>query len=185
MVARLRQLDIKVKSIAEDERCVIPKGGPLPVIRQRVIGIGGTVGMVHPSTGYMVARTLAAAPIVANSKVQYLVSGKDTAVGDELSAQVSKDLWLIQRRRQQEFCFGMDILLKLDLQGTIRFFDTFFDLKPRYWHGFLSSRLFLPELIVFGLVLFGHVSNTSRLEIMAKGTLPLVNMITNLAQDRD
>ncbi|GAB2295588.1 Lycopene beta cyclase, chloroplastic/chromoplastic [Dionaea muscipula] len=187
MVARLRHLDIKVKSIEEDERCVIPMGGPLPVIPQRVIGIGGTAGMVHPSTGYMVARTLAAAPIVANSIVQSLGSGRHAlALGDELSAQVWKDLWPIQRRRQREFfCFGMDILLKLDLQGTRRFFDAFFDLEPRYWHGFLSSRLFLPELIVFGLVLFGHASNTSRLEIMAKGTLPLVNMITNLVQDRD
>ncbi|KAL9260290.1 Lycopene beta cyclase, chloroplastic-like protein [Drosera capensis] len=185
MEARLRHLGINIKSIEEDERCVIPMGGPLPIIPQRVVGIGGTAGMVHPSTGYMVARTLAAAPIVANSIVQYLGSG-GTQLGDDLSDQVWRDLWPIQRRRQREFfCFGMDILLKLDLQGTRRFFDAFFDLEPRYWHGFLSSRLFLPELIVFGLALFGHASNTSRLEIMAKGTVPLVSMIGNLIKDRE
>ena len=185
MVARLRHLGIKVKSIEEDERCVIPMGGPLPVLPQRVVGIGGTAGMVHPSTGYMVARTLAAAPIVANSIVQYLGSSR-TFLGDELSSEVWRDLWPIERRRQREFfCFGMDILLKLDLQGTRRFFDAFFDLEPRYWHGFLSSRLFLPELIFFGLSLFSHASNTSRIEIMSKGTLPLVNMINNLIQDKD
>ncbi|CAA6670704.1 unnamed protein product [Spirodela intermedia] len=151
MVARLRHLGIRVKSIEEDERCVIPMGGPLPVLPQRVLGIGGTAGMVHPSTGYMVARTLAAAPVVASSI----------------------ELWPIERRRQREFfCFGMDILLKLDLQGTRRFFDAFFDLEPRYWHGFLSSRLFLPELVFFGLSLFSQASNVSKLEIMAKGTLP-------------
>ncbi|KAL5995199.1 Lycopene beta cyclase, chloroplastic [Asimina triloba] len=183
MEARLKHLGIKVKSIEEDERCVIPMGGPLPVLPQRVVGIGGTAGMVHPSTGYMVARTLAAAPIVANSIVHYLGSGQ-AASGNELSAQVWKDLWPIQRRRQREFfCFGMDILLKLDLEGTRRFFDAFFDLEPHYWHGFLSSRLFLPELVFFGLSLFSHASNTSRLEIMAKGTLPLINLITNLSQD--
>ncbi|KAJ4970631.1 hypothetical protein NE237_003730 [Protea cynaroides] len=185
MVARLRHMGIKVKSIEEDEKCVIPMGGPLPVLPQRVVGIGGTAGMVHPSTGYMVARTLAAAPVVANSIVQYLGSEKVIS-GDDLSAEVWKDLWPIKRRRQREFfCFGMDVLLKLDLQGTRRFFDAFFDLEPRYWHGFLSSRLFLPELLFFGLSLFSHASNTSRIEIMAKGTVPLVNMIGNLVQDKD
>ena len=83
------------------------------------------------------------------------------------------------------FCFGMDILLKLDLPATRRFFDAFFNLEPHYWHGFLSYRLFLPELVLFGLSLFSHASNTSRLEIMAKGTLPLVNMANNLIQDKD
>ncbi|KNA12843.1 hypothetical protein SOVF_121950 [Spinacia oleracea] len=182
MEARLRHLGIKVKSIEEDERCVIPMGGPLPVIPQRVVGIGGTAGMVHPSTGYMVARTLAAAPIVASAIVQYLGSGSPS----ELSAGVWKDLWPIERRRQREFfCFGMDILLKLDLPGTRKFFDAFFDLEPRYWHGFLSSRLYLPELIFFGLSLFGHASNSSRLEIMTKGTLPLINMVNNLVKDKE
>lgn len=185
MVARLKHLGIKVKSIEEDERCVIPMGGPLPVIPQRVVGIGGTAGMVHPSTGYMVARTLAAAPVVANAIVQYL--GKEKSLlGVELSTEVWRDLWPIERRRQREFfCFGMDILLKLDLPATRRFFDAFFDLEPRYWHGFLSSRLFLPELILFGLSLFSHATNTSRIEIMTKGTVPLVNMINNLVQDRE
>nr|AKO73675.1 lycopene beta-cyclase [Lycium chinense] len=185
MVARLSHLGIKVKSIEEDERCVIPMGGPLPVLPQRVIGIGGTAGMVHPSTGYMVARTLAAAPIVAKAIIQYLGSEKNH-LGNELSASVWKDLWPIERRRQREFfCFGMDVLLKLDLPATRRFFDAFFDLEPRYWHGFLSSRLFLPELMFFGLSLFSHASNTSRIEIMTKGTLPLVNMINNLLQDSE
>lgn len=185
MVARLRHLGIQVKSIEEDEYCVIPMGGPLPVLPQRVVGIGGTAGMVHPSTGYMVARTLAAAPIVANSIVRYLNSDRGLS-GNELSSEVWRDLWPIERRRQREFfCFGMDILLKLNLPATRRFFDAFFDLEPRYWHGFLSSRLFLPELLIFGLSLFSHASNTSRTEIMAKGTVPLVKMINNLIRDRD
>lgn len=185
MVARLNHLGIKVTSIEEDEHCVIPMGGPLPVLPQRVMGIGGTAGMVHPSTGYMVARTLAAAPVVANAIVRYLNSDQNLH-GNELSAEVWKDLWPIDRRRQREFfCFGMDILLKLDLHATRRFFSAFFDLEPRYWHGFLSSRLFLPELVLFGISLFAHASNSSRLEIMAKGTVPLVNMINNLIQDKD
>ncbi|XP_020589473.1 LOW QUALITY PROTEIN: lycopene beta cyclase, chloroplastic [Phalaenopsis equestris] len=181
MVERLRHLGIKIKRIEEDERCVIPMGGPLPVLPQRVLGIGGTAGMVHPSTGYMVARTLAAAPIVADAIVRYIGGS-----GEEVSARVWKDLWPIERRRQREFfCFGMDVLLRLDLEGTRRFFDAFFGLEARYWHGFLSSRLFLPELLVFGFSLFGQASNASRLEIMAKGTGPLVKMVNNLLKDRE
>ncbi|EPS69984.1 lycopene beta-cyclase, partial [Genlisea aurea] len=185
MVARLNHLGVVVKTIEEDEHCVIPMGGPLPVLPQRVIGIGGTAGMVHPSTGYMVARTLAAAPIVANAIVDFHGSNNKHIGGDEFSARVWKDLWPIERRRQREFfCFGMDILLKLDLLATRRFFNAFFDLEPHLWHGFLSSRLFLPELLGFGLSLFYHASNASRLEIMSKGTVPLVYMIRNLLKDR-
>lgn len=186
MAARLRHLGIRIRSVEEDERCVIPMGGPLPVLPQRVVGIGGTAGMVHPSTGYMVARTLATAPIVADSIVRFLDTGNGGIAGDALAAEVWKELWPTDRRRQREFfCFGMDVLLKLDLQGTRRFFNAFFDLEPHYWHGFLSSRLLLPELLMFGLSLFAHASNTSKLEIMAKGTVPLAKMVGNLIQDKD
>lgn len=177
MVARLRHLGIRVKRIEEDERCVIPMGGPLPVIPQRVVGIGGTVGMVHPSTGYMVARTLAAAPIVANSIIQCLDSARMIR-GADLSAYVWNDIWPLERRKQREFfCFGMDVLLQLDLQGTRGFFNAFFDLEPYQWHGFLSSRLSFSELIVFGLSLFAHASYPSKYDIMMKGTFPLLKMI--------
>lgn len=152
---------------------------------QRVVGIGSTAGMVHSSTGYMVARTLAAAPVVANAIVQYLGGSERSLLGNELSVEVWKDLWPIDRRRQREFFFfGMDILLKLDLPGTRRVFVAFFDLEPRYWQGFLSSLLFLPELIFFGLSLFSN-ANTSRIEILAKGTLSLVDMVNNLIQDTE
>jgi hypothetical protein len=52
---RLRPLSffprLQVKSIEEEEYCLIPMGGVLPTHPQRVLGIGGTAGMVHPSTG--------------------------------------------------------------------------------------------------------------------------------------
>ncbi|KAI5560299.1 hypothetical protein BDE02_16G037900 [Populus trichocarpa] len=71
MVARLRHLGIKVKSIEEDERCVIPMGAP-PRAPSTSCWNWWYSWYGAPSTGYMVARTLAAAPIVANSIVQYL-----------------------------------------------------------------------------------------------------------------
>ncbi|KAJ7516993.1 hypothetical protein O6H91_21G023300 [Diphasiastrum complanatum] len=204
MEARLKHLDITIKKIEEDEICVIPMGGVLPVIPQRVLGIGGTAGMVHPSTGYMIARTLAAAPTVANGIITRL--GKyDTErsikpspieaehvsqnlqtegpklilAGKEFSAGVWSDLWPLERRKQREFfCFGMDVLLQLDLEGTRRFFSAFFDLEPYHWQGFLSSRLYILEL---GLALFMNAQTTAKVEMVVKGTPPLLQMLTNLA----
>ncbi|KAG8367861.1 hypothetical protein BUALT_Bualt16G0116600 [Buddleja alternifolia] len=53
---------------------------------------------------------------------------------------------------------------------------------PMGGNSFLS---YLLELLVFGLSFFSHASNNPRLEVMAKGTVPLVNMATNLLQDRE
>ncbi|KAI5056149.1 hypothetical protein GOP47_0029670 [Adiantum capillus-veneris] len=185
MVKRLAHLGIEVKSIEEDERCVIPMGGPLPDLSQRVVGIGGTAGMVHPSTGYMVAKTLAAAPILANAIVDRLGNKRGSSLND-LSAGVWSDLWPKDKQQQREFfCFGMDVLLSFDLNSTRRFFDAFFDLEPYQWHGFLSSRLSLQELFILGWSLFGHSTNASRLEIVSKGALPMSRMVRNLLTMQD
>ena len=59
MAQRLHALGIRIKSIEEDEYCLIPMGGVLPTFPQRTLGIGGTAGMVHPSTGCVNFRTCA------------------------------------------------------------------------------------------------------------------------------
>lgn len=48
---RLAHMGVVVTAIEEEEYCLIPMGGVLPRLPQRVLGIGGTAGMVHPSTG--------------------------------------------------------------------------------------------------------------------------------------
>ncbi|KAK8707503.1 hypothetical protein V6N13_058562 [Hibiscus sabdariffa] len=102
--------------------------------------------------------------------------------GRPLYHKVWNGLWPIERRLSREFCrFGMETLLKLDLVGTRNFFEAFFDLDPYYWHGFLSSRLSIDELAYFSLSLFGHASNSSRIDIVSKCPLPLVRMLGNLA----
>lgn len=52
-IHRMEHLGIKVKSMTEEEYCLIPMGGVLPTFPQRTLGIGGTGGMVHPSTGWL------------------------------------------------------------------------------------------------------------------------------------
>jgi len=46
---------------------------------QRVLGVGGTAGMVHPSTGFMMARMLGMAPTVADSIIEQLSRPADQA----------------------------------------------------------------------------------------------------------
>ncbi|KAL2331912.1 hypothetical protein Fmac_019493 [Flemingia macrophylla] len=181
MVARLRHLGIRVRSVLEDEKCLIPMGGPLPRIPQEVMAIGGTSGVVHPSTGYMVARTMAVAPVVAAAIAECLGSTRMIR-GKALHDKVWNSMWPIEKRLAREFyTFGMETLLKLDLDGTRSFFDAFFDLKPYYWQGFLSSRLTLEELLWLGIALFGSASNPSRLDIVTKCPLPLAKMMGNVA----
>jgi capsanthin/capsorubin synthase len=181
MVARLRHLGIRVKNVIENEKCVIPMGGPLPKIPQSVMAIGGTSGVVHPSTGYTLARTMALAPIVADAIVECLGSTRMIR-GRPLHHRVWNGLWPLERRCTREFySFGMETLLKLDLNGTRRFFDAFFDLDPYYWQGFLSSRLSLRELLFLSLSLFSNASNPSRFDIVTKCPVPLVKMMGNLA----
>lgn len=181
MVARLRHLGIRVKRVLEDEKCLIPMGGPLPMIPQNVMAIGGNSGVVHPSTGYMVARTMALAPVVAAAIDQCLGSTRMIR-GKQLYGRVWNSLWPVESRLCREFySFGMETLLRLDLNGTRRFFDAFFDLEPCYWQGFLSSRLTLKELVWLSVSLFGHASNPSRFDIVTKCPVPLAKMMGNIA----
>lgn len=69
---RLQHLGIKILEKSEEEYCSIPMGGVLPQKPQNIIGIGGTAGMVHPATGYMISRMLGAAPGLADAIVDQL-----------------------------------------------------------------------------------------------------------------
>ncbi|KAL8057850.1 hypothetical protein ABFX02_04G210300 [Erythranthe guttata] len=181
MVARLRHLGIKVRAVIEDEKCVIPMGGPLPRIPQSVMAIGGNSGIVHPSTGYTVAQTMALAPFLAETIAECLGSTRMIR-GAPLYHKAWNGLWPLERRCSREYYnFGMETLLKLDLNDTRRFFDAFFELKPHYWHGFLSSRLSVGELFMMGISLFGHASTTSKLDMLRKCPAPLARMMGNMA----
>ncbi|CAM8970591.1 unnamed protein product [Rhodiola kirilowii] len=183
MVARLRHLGINVKKVIEVEKCLIPMGGPLPQIPQSVVGIGSTGGLVHPSTGYTMAITMVLAPVMAHAIAQCLGSTRMIR-GKSLHQRAWNALWPMKRRSAREFyAFGMETLLKLDLDGTRRFFDAFFELDPHYWHGFLSSRLSIGELALLSMSLFRHASNPSKLDIITKCPPPLVKMISKLAVD--
>lgn len=78
--------------------------------------------------------------------------------------------------------FGMEVLLKLDLEQTRAFFSAFFALSDRHWRGFLSSQLGFTELFVFGLSLFFKSSNKTRLDLIQAGFPLLPGMFWNIYQ---
>lgn len=193
--ARLKWLGIKVTKIEEEEYCLIPMGGVLPKHPQRVLALGGTAGMVHPSTGFMMSRMLGAAPTVADAIIDQLSRPADKAThagaplrpADEAEATsmahaVWAATWPVERIRQRAFfTFGMDVLLSLDLFQMREFFRAFFSLSDFHWHGFLSTRLSFPQLIAFGLSLFIKSSNNARLSLLKTGVPGLVAMLLELA----
>lgn len=133
---RLSGLGLRPKRVISEEYCLITMGGPLPRRDQRTVGFGAAAGMVHPSTGYQLARTLRLAPEVAQALSGGLSEGDPAAA----SARAWQTLWPKDRLRQWEmFGFGADVLCRLDRDMTQRFFDTFFALPDSHWRGFMSA----------------------------------------------
>lgn len=193
--ARLKHMGIKVTKVEEEEYCLIPMGGVLPVHPQRVVALGGAAGMVHPSTGFMVARMLGAAPTVADAIVDQLSRPADRATNAgaamrpsseaeaaSMANAVWRSTWPVERIRQRAFFnFGMDVLLSLDLFQIRDFFRAFFSLSDFHWHGFLSTRLSFTQLIAFGLSLFISANNQARTTLLKLGLPGLVTMLVGLA----
>jgi lycopene beta-cyclase len=141
--ARLDRMGIKVLEVLEEERCRIAMGGPLPKLDQRVVGFGAAASMVHPASGYMLARVLRTAPAVAEGIATGLALG-----GPQMAAQSGwKAVWTRDALRNHElFRFGMETLCRLDVDRTRALFDTFFRLPRNAWQGFLSDGL-SPEAV--------------------------------------
>ena len=94
-----------------------------------------------------------------------------------------ESIWPIQRLHQRAFMnFGMEVILKLDLEQTRQFFSAFFALSDFHWRGFLSSQLSFRELIVFGLALFKHACNDARVTLVSAGLPLFPGMIAEMVQ---
>ena len=139
--ARLRRrtdaMRIRGLRVVAEERVRIGMGGTLPQ-PQRVVGFGAAAGMVHPATGYSVARSLAAAPGMAAALAEAL----DTGTPEEASRVGWEALWPREaRRRHALHRYGMEALLEMDGEETRGFFDAFFRLPDPAWQGYLSGGL--------------------------------------------
>ncbi len=171
--ARLRRrLDargVKVRRIAEREEVWIPMGGALPVRDARVVGFGAAGGFVHPATGYSIARTLAAAPVLAAALAESL--GAPGATPERAAAAGWEAIWPADRRRRSAlFRFGMEQLLGMEGAAVREFFDAFFALPDEDWRGYLGDRLSAREVSGVMARLFARAPGATRRRL-ARGAL--------------
>jgi len=162
---RMDALGIKPIEILEDERASIPMGGADPIVPQRTLGFGATSSLVHPASGYMVARAMEIAPRVASAVAPHLKDIRSQLLENETrSFKIDKTaldaaanagwdaVWPADERRQRDFMhFGFELLCLLSPQELRDFFTGFFRLPDALWQHFLSWRLSGIGHVVMGL----------------------------------
>ncbi|MFT5683524.1 MAG: lycopene beta-cyclase [Myxococcota bacterium] len=165
LLARLQSMGITPEHTDHEERCRIRMLGPAPVLGQRTVGFGSAAGMVHPATGYQLARLPAAAEAMAQALVDGLSVGPS-----EASAAAWSALWPAPRLRQWAlYRFGAQILRDLNAEDTRRFFDAFFRIDPALWSGFLSATLPPARLAAAMAAVFSAASLPTRFHLIAAG----------------
>jgi lycopene cyclase-like protein len=154
LARRLRTLGIEGEVVAE-ERCRFPMGVALPPTDQPVLGFGAAAGLVHPATGYMLARTLRLAGPLADTLQAGLAHGER---GDTLAARGWRALWPQTRLASHRLHrFGLDVLLALDADKTRQFFDAFFTSGGDGWRAYLDADSPAEELASVMLGMAAHL----------------------------
>jgi lycopene cyclase-like protein len=136
---RLAARGVSLLEVRSTEEVDIPLGLPVPDLRQRAVGLGGSASLVHPATGYSVGASLQAAPRLATAIVQAL-GRRATPEGASRAAWAA--VWPLGRRRARALEeFGLSALLRLDRSALASFFDAFFSLDDDQWFGYLTGTL--------------------------------------------
>jgi len=140
---RIENLKLEVTKQYDEEYSVIPMGGPLPVLGQPVVAYGAAGVMVHPASGYMINRAILWAPEVARALASTLKETNNAQLATEAAWEA---LWPKQRLIERDlYCFGMEVLLDLDVALLRDFFSAFFaDPKEKMWRQFLAWSMTRP-----------------------------------------
>lgn len=144
------------------EWCWIPMGVALPDPGQRTLAYGGAASMVHPASGYQLARVLSWRHEVA----EVIARGLRRSDHPSLIARAYwETLWSQARQRQHAlYLFGLEALLQMQPQALTRFFETFFS-QPQ-WGGYLSGTLSNAQLCAMMLQIFGVSDSAMRAKLM-------------------
>ena len=182
---RMESLGITAEAVLEDERAAIPMGGADPIMPQRTLGFGATASFVHPASGYMVARAMEMAPLVAQAVAPALkdVRQKLEKDGKQLEKQDFDNLakvgwqavWPVDERRQRAFMdFGFELLCLLRPQELRDFFTGFFRLPLAMWEHFLSWRLSGIGHVFMGLTVWATCIPRRFMPSMLIKSLPFI-----------
>mmetsp|Transcript_19578 Transcript_19578/g.46506 ORF Transcript_19578/g.46506 Transcript_19578/m.46506 type:complete len:691 (-) Transcript_19578:123-2195(-) len=155
---RIAQLNLDVVREYDKEYSVIPMGGPLPVLGQPTLAYGAAAVMVHPASGYMINRVLLQAPEVAKAIADTLQATGSPQAASEAGWEA---LWPKHRLIERDlYCFGMEVLLDLDVRLLRDFFAAFFaDPKEQMWRQFLAWDMTKPgqkpwKMSIFMILMF-------------------------------
>ena len=144
-----RRLDLRLHrrramplTVERTERVSFPMGVPVPPMNQPVIGFGAAAGMVHPATGFQVARSLRTAPVLADALAEAMAAG--AGVADTAKAGWAV-VWTPDALRQRALHqLGLMTMLGLDLPRFQQFFDVFFAVED--WGGYVSGAASVSDL---------------------------------------
>lgn len=134
---RMSSMGIEPVRVLEEEKCLIPMGGPRPSLKQRTLGFGAASGLVHPATGYQLAYAISICDVVADA----LCIGLNEGSIEEAVRLAWLQIWPKERRRCWDmYQFGMELLCSMSVSQTNDFFQTFFSIPAESWKMFLSGK---------------------------------------------
>jgi lycopene beta-cyclase len=139
---RLAARGVVVTGVLEVERCTIATDLPLPDLDQPLLAFGAAASMVHPATGFQLARSLRLADPVADALRSAWSRGPRAAVRDAWRAVWPADAV----RRHHLYTFGGRAVAGLGEDETRAFLSRFFSLGPTVWADWLGDRMTTPEL---------------------------------------
>ena len=144
---RLNHKNIKLKNLIHEELGIfLPMNIPIPDLNQPILGFGGSAGMVHPASGYLVGSLLRRAPLLAKAIAKEMAS--EVASPADIARKGWEALWPQQLRRKQAlYKFGLEKLMRFKEEQLREFFHNFFELPKEQWYGFLTNSLSLNELV--------------------------------------
>ena len=129
LLQRLARLGVEVLAVHREERCRIALDVPAPA----GLAFGTAAGMVHPATGYLLARALQAAPRFAAA----------LAAGDADGAMATTRSPTRALHR-----YGLDVLTSCDGPELTAFFEAFFSQPTWATRAFLASSPRLPDTVL-------------------------------------
>lgn len=150
LALRLKRQGAAMAAVEHEEFCLFPMNPPLPALNQRVVGFGGSAGMVHPASGFMVGSLLRRGPQLARTIAEALAQDQNgsPAIGGAALAQLAWEaLWPAEERLKRAFYrFGLQKLMGFDQARLRHHFEAFFQLPADDWYGFLTNTLSLVDL---------------------------------------
>ncbi len=145
--SRLKYRNIEIIKIDHEENGVfLPMNIPIPDLNQSILGFGGSAGMVHPASGYLVGGILRRAPLLAKELAIAIKNRSNSP--KEIAKKGWDNLWPKELRRKQAlYQFGLEKLMRFKEHQLRQFFKSFFSLSNQQWYGFLTNTLTLSELV--------------------------------------